>query len=258
MCDIIMRERKQRSIVLTTHSMEECEALCTRIGIMTAGRLQCLGGQQHLKSKYGGGYTLDLRVADAKAEALPARMARLFPGARLDQSHAGKLTYELPKFEATGGKSLAEVFETMERHKDALGILDYSASQPSLESIFLAIADKDINRKPREDGVARATTLPARKDVVPPSLELHAMPQSAAAFGKQEDSSETDRSGYDWLRSPASSSRTHPDSPSVAAPTEVEPSYRLAYGGFEIQGPPLSFRFGAAPAPAAVHPDSSA
>ena len=200
MWDIIMRERKQRSIVLTTHSMEECEALCTRIGIMTAGRLQCLGGQQHLKSKYGGGYTLEMRVADAKAEALPARMVRLFPGAQLDQSHAGKLTYELPKFEATGGKSLAEVFETMERHKDALGILDYSASQPSLESIFLAIADKDINRKPREDinredDVARATNVPARKDSVPPSLELHAMPQRAAAVGKQEDSSETERSG---------------------------------------------------------------
>ena len=34
-----------------THSSKECEALCTRIGIMTAGRMQCLGGQQHLKSK---------------------------------------------------------------------------------------------------------------------------------------------------------------------------------------------------------------
>ena len=64
MWDIITKERSVRSIVLTTHSMEECEALCTRIGIMTAGRMQCLGGQQHLKTKYGGGYTLELRVSD--------------------------------------------------------------------------------------------------------------------------------------------------------------------------------------------------
>ena len=125
MWDIITREREQRSIVLTTHSMEECEALCTRIGIMTAGRLQCLGGQQHLKSKYGGGYTLELRVADDAADALPARMTRLFPGARLDASHAGKLTYELRKPER-GGKTLGEVFETMEQHKHELGILDLS------------------------------------------------------------------------------------------------------------------------------------
>ena len=39
------------SVVLTTHSMEECEALCTRIGIMVGGRMQCLGSAQHLKSR---------------------------------------------------------------------------------------------------------------------------------------------------------------------------------------------------------------
>ena len=32
--------------------MEECEALCTKIGIMVSGRLQCLGSVQHLKHKY--------------------------------------------------------------------------------------------------------------------------------------------------------------------------------------------------------------
>jgi ATP-binding cassette subfamily A (ABC1) protein 3 len=41
-----------RSIVLTSHSMEECEALCTRLGIMVNGQFMCLGSQQHLKSKY--------------------------------------------------------------------------------------------------------------------------------------------------------------------------------------------------------------
>lgn len=35
--------------------MEECEALCTRIGIMTAGRLRCLGTVQHLKNRFGAG-----------------------------------------------------------------------------------------------------------------------------------------------------------------------------------------------------------
>jgi len=143
MWDIIMKERTVRSIVLTTHSMEECEALCTRIGIMTAGRLQCLGGQQHLKSKYGGGYTLELRVGDSEANALPDKIAALFPGARLEEAHAGKLKFELP----IAGLSLATVFDLMETHKDALGVLDYSASQPSLESIFLALAAADINKK---------------------------------------------------------------------------------------------------------------
>jgi len=50
------------SVILTTHSMEECEALCPRIGIMTSGRLRCLGSAQHLKNKFGKGYQVELKV----------------------------------------------------------------------------------------------------------------------------------------------------------------------------------------------------
>lgn len=39
------------SVVLTSHSMDEVEALCHRIGIMVKGKLRCLGSAQHLKNK---------------------------------------------------------------------------------------------------------------------------------------------------------------------------------------------------------------
>jgi ABC-type multidrug transport system ATPase subunit len=45
-------------MVLTTHSMEEADVLCTRIGIVCNGVLQCIGTQNRLKSLYGGGYHL--------------------------------------------------------------------------------------------------------------------------------------------------------------------------------------------------------
>lgn len=44
-----------RTVILTSHSMEECEALASRLTIMTAGRLRCLGTVQHLKSRFGQG-----------------------------------------------------------------------------------------------------------------------------------------------------------------------------------------------------------
>ena len=163
MWDIITRERDRRSIVLTTHSMEECEALCTRIGIMTAGRFQCLGGQQHLKTKYGGGYTLELRVGQADEARVLEEVPRLFPGARLDAAHAGKFKYELPMESFT----LAAVFEAMEANKARLGVLDYSASQPTLESIFLAIAEKDINRRPAPSKLAPDSKLEAKRSSGP-------------------------------------------------------------------------------------------
>ena len=54
--------QKDRGAILTTHSMEEADALCNRVGIMVKGELRCLGTSQHLKNKYGGGYMLEIKV----------------------------------------------------------------------------------------------------------------------------------------------------------------------------------------------------
>ncbi|KAL4429304.1 hypothetical protein ABPG74_002290 [Tetrahymena malaccensis] len=65
MWDVISRistERKRSSIILTTHSMEEAEALSTKVGIMVAGNFQCMGSVQHLKNKFGNGYEIDIRT----------------------------------------------------------------------------------------------------------------------------------------------------------------------------------------------------
>ena len=59
---LIRRTMAARSVILTTHSMDECVALCGRIGILVNGTLQCLGNVQHLKHRYGQGYQLELHV----------------------------------------------------------------------------------------------------------------------------------------------------------------------------------------------------
>ena len=51
-----------QSVLLTTHSMAECEALCSRVGIMVNGSFRCLGSPQQLKLAYGQGYKLKIRV----------------------------------------------------------------------------------------------------------------------------------------------------------------------------------------------------
>lgn len=51
-----------KSIILTSHSMEECEALCTRLAIMVNGEFKCLGSTQHLKSKFSEGFLLTIKV----------------------------------------------------------------------------------------------------------------------------------------------------------------------------------------------------
>jgi len=59
----ITTKRGECCVILVSHSMEECEALCTRIGIMVGGRFRCLGPAQHLKSRFGMGYQVEISVA---------------------------------------------------------------------------------------------------------------------------------------------------------------------------------------------------
>lgn len=58
------------SVVLTSHSMDECEALCTKLAIMVNGEFKCLGSVQHLKSKYSKGIWLVLRLRVGSDSAL--------------------------------------------------------------------------------------------------------------------------------------------------------------------------------------------
>ena len=58
----ITTSAKKTSIILTTHSMEEAEALCKRIGIMVDGEFVCLGKVNEIKNKYGYGYELNIRI----------------------------------------------------------------------------------------------------------------------------------------------------------------------------------------------------
>lgn len=61
--NIIVKLRDQgKSIVLTSHSMEECEALCTRLTIMVNGNCKCYGSSQHLKNKFTRGFELKVKI----------------------------------------------------------------------------------------------------------------------------------------------------------------------------------------------------
>ncbi|KAL4853959.1 ATP-binding cassette sub-family A member 3 [Chlorella vulgaris] len=76
-----------RTVLLTSHSMEECEAVCARVGIMSGGRLRALGSVQHLKNKHGQGYSLEMRVPAGCVAAAQQLVTRCCPGARRRPEH---------------------------------------------------------------------------------------------------------------------------------------------------------------------------
>lgn len=59
----ISQRDKQSACILTTHSMEEAEALSTKMGIMVRGGIfKCYGSSQHIKNKYGTGYECEIKI----------------------------------------------------------------------------------------------------------------------------------------------------------------------------------------------------
>eukprot|EP00036_Acanthoecidae_sp_10tr_P009012 CAMPEP_0182928582 /NCGR_PEP_ID=MMETSP0105_2-20130417/15659_1 /TAXON_ID=81532 ORGANISM="Acanthoeca-like sp., Strain 10tr" /NCGR_SAMPLE_ID=MMETSP0105_2 /ASSEMBLY_ACC=CAM_ASM_000205 /LENGTH=1795 /DNA_ID=CAMNT_0025066587 /DNA_START=139 /DNA_END=5526 /DNA_ORIENTATION=- len=136
---------EKRSIILTSHSMEECEALCSRLAIMVNGQFQCIGSPQHLKSRFGQGYTLIARVRDMRADtgALRHFIEDAFKSVSLKEDHLGLVRYEVQ--EAT----LATIFSVMESAPQELDMDDYSVTQATLEQVFLDFANRQVY-----DGVA--------------------------------------------------------------------------------------------------------
>ncbi|EPY72547.1 hypothetical protein CB1_001336002 [Camelus ferus] len=69
----------ERGALLTTHYMAEAEAVCDRVAIMVSGRLRCVGSIQHLKSKFGKDYLLEMKVKTlARVESLHGEILRVF------------------------------------------------------------------------------------------------------------------------------------------------------------------------------------
>ncbi|NWR80571.1 ABCA1 protein, partial [Centropus unirufus] len=138
--------REGRSVVLTSHSMEECEALCTRMAIMVNGRFRCLGSVQHLKSRFGDGYTVVVRAGGPGPALVEELMELQFPGIVLKERHGGLLQFQLPSHAG----SLANVFSVLAAHRGSCHIEDYSVSQTTLDQVFVYFAREQSDEDPAE------------------------------------------------------------------------------------------------------------
>jgi ABC-type multidrug transport system ATPase subunit len=125
-----------RAVILTTHSMEEADALCTRIGIMAKGQMRCLGSSVHLKQKHGKGFIIVLQTDPAAAEAAITFVLRAFPGAQLTHNNMGHMSFNALRTDM----KLSTAYSAIDASVADLGILRYSVLQPTLEQVFLSVS----------------------------------------------------------------------------------------------------------------------
>lgn len=126
--------------------MEECEALCDRVAIMVNGQFQCLGGIQHLKRKFGQGFTILMKLGtrgfspeDTEKVLVRTKESLLssFKQCSVKDEHKDYLHFHV----GDPNTPWHVLFETMEEIKGKIPeIEDYSVSETTLEQVFLSFA----------------------------------------------------------------------------------------------------------------------
>lgn len=171
--DVILEAKKNRSIILTTHSMEEADALCDRIGIMHQGQMRCLGSALRLKNKFGGGFRVSINYSKENRDTAQQFIQNELPHAVLINEFAGTATYEISALNI----KISQFFKTMEnaKAKGNQGWENWSLSQCSLEDVFLRLVgdalqeEKTMKKKPEEkpvDATVAVTPAPVQPNLL--------------------------------------------------------------------------------------------
>ncbi|NWS10673.1 ABCA9 protein, partial [Pachyramphus minor] len=140
---------KERAAILSTQSLEAA-ATCDRVAILVSGRLRYIGSPEELKSKYGTGYHLEIKMSDLeKSDALHAEILNLFPCAARQERISSLLTYKIPMADAL---PLSRSFSKLEAVKQSFRLEEYSLSLNTLQQVFV-----DITRDAEEHDLDAAS-----------------------------------------------------------------------------------------------------
>jgi ATP-binding cassette subfamily A (ABC1) protein 3 len=139
MWQVIQGLQRNHTTIITTHSMEECEAVSQRLGVMAAGKLAAVGGPQHLKNKFGSGYQVDAICGSLDdADAFLAHFQQTFPGVVVMERQGAHVRCSVPRFGSVQIQ-LGDILEYLESVRLQYGLQTFQAGQTSLEQVFLDI-----------------------------------------------------------------------------------------------------------------------
>ncbi|XP_057526866.1 ABC transporter A family member 7-like [Amaranthus tricolor] len=134
--NIVKQAKQDRAIILTTHSMEEAEVLCDRIGIFVDGGLQCIGGPKQLKGRYGGSFVFTMTTSAEYDTEVENMVKGLAPNAQKIYHISGTQKFEIPKHEVR----ISDVFKAVEKAKQRFTVQAWGIADTTLEDVFIKVA----------------------------------------------------------------------------------------------------------------------
>ena len=162
---LISQYKEGRTILVSTHYMDEAEALCDKIIILDQGQMVETGTSKELQSRHGLDLKLEIQTeVSTEVSSVTSRVSTpsslvssnnridehvssLCPTIRRDGSASHrKRVYTLPSKDLKDLSLYQKLFAVLENEKEILNIKSFSISSPSLEDIFLGIVSNSETR----------------------------------------------------------------------------------------------------------------
>ncbi|KAL8752142.1 MAG: hypothetical protein Q9184_005829, partial [Pyrenodesmia sp. 2 TL-2023] len=142
--DILLAERGHRTMIVTTHFLDEADYLSDHIAILSSGHLKAEGSAAGLKHQYGDGYQIHVQAGTH---------APWLEGVERKESMNGTTYQALDLVNTT------RVVDALEKS----GVDDFHVSGPTLENVFLRLVGTPINPKTSEDDSSVSVTREEQK-----------------------------------------------------------------------------------------------
>lgn len=166
--NVVLSERSQRTMVLTTHFLDECEVLSDHIVIITLGKLKCQGTPTELKNQYGRGYRVHIpRTEDISSISYP-----------VTQQHDRYIC------RTPDSTSAAGLLASLKNSSDS----ELYITGPTIEDVFLKVSEEPhtlIGETPEEISIADSQPSRMKSPHVEPPLWVTYSQQFWALFLKR-------------------------------------------------------------------------
>ncbi len=126
--------REKKTILLTTHYIEEAERLCDRVAIIDHGKLIALGSPRELKARSEGKTRISVRLAEPESEGTLAALDGVTECMRLDGGFVLRSTRP--------PQTIVALVKYLETHGNELQSLEIAS--PSLEDVFIEMTGRRL------------------------------------------------------------------------------------------------------------------
>ena len=154
-----MSSKNNRTVLLTTHFMDEADLLGSRIAIMSKGELESYGTSTFLKNKLGTGYVLKVASTEAitSPDGIMSEVLKAVPTAEVKECKGQELTVSLPKSHIREFAGMIRALES-DAMRQSQKISSISMSVSTLEDVFVQLAIDEEHRDAEAERVALGET----------------------------------------------------------------------------------------------------